>query len=699
MGRRSSWTAALVALLMTFALALTYAHRALLRAGPFTDRAIAALSDEAVQAAAADHLTSAIIRAGNGNLDAVRPLIRPVAGAVVGTRAFAALLRRGLRDAHHAIVSEGGGTVFVNIADTGVLVGGVLTRVAPAAARRIKAERVVTLLTLHPSGFLRAVVHTLRRLYVAGWVCAALATLLALVLLWRTDDRRIAARRLGIGLLGSGVVLATAYVIGGALAGQLAPAGRGAAARALWGGFLHGLLVEALLVAGAGAAVAALAERPAPRSDAATALTDARALLSGRTLSSHRQWVLSVGLLIAGLVILLEPSATLSLAAIGVGLFVLARGVQGLGHAANHAWAAVRGAPASGARRARGSAGPLIGVALAAAVIAVALTGVADEPPAVAATSCNGSVTLCERPLSDVALAATHNSMASVTIPTWLFGQQDGTIADQLNVGIRGLLIDSYYGEAVGGRVRTDLESLPKREAAVEELGAPAVDAALRIRDRLARKGAGKRGIFLCHGFCELGAITLDSALRDLRSFLVSHPGAVVEIINQDEGVTPQDIARAFERAGLLDLVYRGPLGPFPTLRTMIDSGQRLVVMAENDAGSVPWYHLAYEHALQETPFRFTRASQLTDPANVAASCQANRGPESAPLFLLNNWVDTTPVPRASLAELVNARGVLLHRARECQRIRRRLPNLVAVDFFRRGDVLGVVNALNGVTH
>ena len=64
--------------------------------------------------------------------------------------------------------------------------------------------------------------------------------------------------------------------------------------------------------------------------------------------------------------------------------------------------------------------------------------------------------------------------------------------------------------------------------------------------------------------------MSLDSALADLRVFLVSHPAEVVEVINQDEGVTPADIERAFSTAGLLDLVYRGPLGPFPTLRQMI---------------------------------------------------------------------------------------------------------------------------------
>jgi hypothetical protein len=46
----------------------------------------------------------------------------------------------------------------------------------------------------------------------------------------------------------------------------------------------------------------------------------------------------------------------------------------------------------------------------------------------------------------------------------------------------------------------------------------------------------------------------------------------------------------------------------------------------------------------------------------------------------------------------VNAFDELLRRARRCQERRQRLPNLVAVDFFEQGDVLGVVRALNGVS-
>ncbi len=317
--------------------------------------------------------------------------------------------------------------------------------------------------------------------------------------------------------------------------------------------------------------------------------------------------------------------------------------------------------------------------------------------PAATPLTCNGSTVLCGRPLNDVVFPATHNSFASVTIPTFLFGQQDGTIEDQLRFGIRGLLIDTYYGFPTGGRVRTDSASLPKRDIAVQELGEAAVTAAESIRARLGSQPTGTRGIYLCHTFCELGAVALGPVLSQLRAFLIANPGDVVIVINQDEGPTPSDIAAAFDRAGLTDLVYRGQLGPFPTLRQMIDSGQRLVVMAENDAGDVPWYHLAYDGALQETPFRFTTPAALTDAATLPSTCRPNRGPDSAPLFLLNNWVDTTPVPRASNAAVVNAYKVLLHRARTCVSQRHRLPNLIAVDFFRRGDVLGVARTLNGL--
>ncbi len=645
------------------ALALSYAGRALLRPQPFADRAVAALRQPAVSDEVADRLADAVVRSGSGDLATLRPLVRAATGSVVSSPAFLALLRRALIEAHVTVVQGHAHTMAVNVADAGVLVAGLLRRFAPAAARTVNAERAEHLLTLEPGDGVLSVVRIARRVYTIAWVLGVIALLLAVAAIWRSRARRRTIRQLGTGLALGGLVLVALYTIGGAVAAQLAPSGRGPVVAALWQAFLGGLRVQALWTTAAGAVVAALASEQLRSAQVAEIPWQGWRRLTGSDGGGVTRTGLAaaVALIAAGVAILLEPGAVLRVAVLAVGAWLLYRGVEGVLRwgVARHASAVASGRSGLGsARRALRFAPVVLGLAALGAVAAVVVTGGGDEAPAVTPTTCNGFTALCGRPLNDVAFAATHNSMASVTIPTFLFGQQDGTIADQLDFGIHGLLIDTYYGDKVDGGVRTDLESLPKRAAAERELGAPAVNAALRIRSRLERRGEGRRGIYLCHGFCEIGAVSLSSALTDLRSFLVSHPGAVVVVINQDEGVSPNSISRAFERAGLLDLVYRGPLGPFPTLREMIDSNQRLVVMAENDAGDIPWYHLAYRNALQETPYRFRSTAALTD--RVAYSCRPNRGPASAPLFLLNNWVDTTPIPRASNADVVNARGALL---------------------------------------
>jgi hypothetical protein len=346
-------------------------------------------------------------------------------------------------------------------------------------------------------------------------------------------------------------------------------------------------------------------------------------------------------------------------------------------------------------RRAAVAAVAAAGVIVAAVAVFLATGGASEAAPA--QPPCEGHEQLCNRPLDAVVLAATHNSM-SAPLPGWYASQQDRPIADQLRDGIRGLLIDTHYAERLpDGRLRTELGD--RTQALADGVSPTAAALARRARERsTARRGSGTRGIYLCHSFCELGGTPLQPVLRELRDFLVANPGAVVVVVNQDY-VTPADFVAAVEETGLGSLVYRGPTGPqWPTLRSMIDSGQRVVFLAENHAGAAPWYHLAYEHILQETPFSFRRAAQLTDPAQIPASCRDNRGPEDAPLFLLNNWVTTDPVPLPANAARVNAYAPLLHRIEECRRIRGRLPNLVAVDFYRRGDVFAVVDHLNGVS-
>ena len=687
-GRFSGPLVGAAVVLAVLALVLSYAGRAVLQAQPFADRSVAVLRDPAVQAAVADRLSNVVVQAGGADLVGVRPLIRAAAGTIVRSGAFAALARRAALEAHAKIVNGHGGPVAVNVADAAVLIQGALQRFAPQAAQRAGAERQIRLWSLDPGGTVSGVVRFLRRVYVVAWVLAVVALLLALAALWLSADRRRTVRQLGIGLAIGGLTIAALFLLGRGVLVQLASPERSRAVVAVWNAFVHGLFVQALWMAAGGAVLAAVAAAPAGLG---------RRWARGEIeVTPRARLACSVLLILGGAIVVLEPGAAVAFAASVGGLFLIYMGVQGVVAVA----AGARVGPGAGRRVRRSlvvATGPVIAVATVAAAAAVVATGGGDDAAAVTPAKCDLSGALCDRRLNHVAFAATHNSMASVTIPRWLFGQQDGTISEQLEDGIRGLLIDTYFGFPVKGGVRTDLASLPKRDVAEQELGAAAVKAAGRIRSRLGDEKPGPRQIYLCHGFCELGAIMLSSALRDVRAFLVSNPGEVVLVINQDEGVPPSAIARAFKQAGLLDLVDRGPLGPFPTLRQMIDSGQRLVVMAENDAGDVPWYHLAYAHGLQETPFRFRTAAELTDDSELPASCRRNRGPSSAPLFLVNHWVDTTPLPRASRADVVNARDVLLKRARTCERIRHRLPNLVAVDFYRRGDVLGVVRALNGL--
>src|SRR3712207_3282101 len=121
--------------------------------------------------------------------------------------------------------------------------------------------------------------------------------------------------------------------------------------------------------------------------------------------------------------------------------------------------------------------------AIVAAVVTVfLLTGGVEEPRAAVAT-CNGSRALCDKRLDEVVLPATHNSM-SAPLPGWFSAEQERSIAGQLEDGIRGLLLDTHYGDLLSnGRVRTEFGSREELLETVKQDGASdqAVDSALRL--------------------------------------------------------------------------------------------------------------------------------------------------------------------------------------------------------------------------
>jgi len=206
--------------------------------------------------------------------------------------------------------------------------------------------------------------------------------------------------------------------------------------------------------------------------------------------------------------------------------------------------------------------------------------------------SCNGSKTLCSRPLNEVIFPGTHNSYAASTEPGWYFASQTYPIARQLHDGIRAFLIDIHYGvyDPATGRVRTDLTAEGSdRNKVSQQLPA----SALRVADRVAGGIGlgtlkGKAEPYLCHTLCELGAEPLDRELDEVATFLREHPDQVLVLIVEDY-VPPATIERAFAASHLTQYVATLKRdAALPTLGELIEGGHRLVVFAEVDGGSPP---------------------------------------------------------------------------------------------------------------
>ena len=268
-----------------------------------------------------------------------------------------------------------------------------------------------------------------------------------------------------------------------------------------------------------------------------------------------------------------------------------------------------------------------------------------DSDTDVEPLGCNGHVELCDRAFDQVAFATTHNSHATKAdgYPQLIANQTSG-LADQLEDGVRGLLMDIYLFEGT---------------------------------------------THACHGPCTLASQPHAELLATLRDFMDAHPREVVTIIYEDY-VEPALFVDDFAAAGLDGLVYAHEPGtPWPTLGAMIEADTRLVVTAESGGPPPPWFHHVWDVAW-DTPYEYMDAAEF--------SCEPNRGDPGNDLFLLNHWVSNEfKLPSEDDAAIVNQFDVLHGRAALCQEVAGQLPNFIAVDFYERGDLVAVVDALNGV--
>ena len=310
------------------------------------------------------------------------------------------------------------------------------------------------------------------------------------------------------------------------------------------------------------------------------------------------------------------------------------------------------------------------GIAAAAILVPASASGAQVQP-------CNGHPSLCSRTLDRVVLPGTHNSMSAEEL-RWNLPNQIYGIPGQLRRGARAFLIDTYYGRP--GQTISGIENVPKGEGSQAGLD-----------------------LYLCHSSCGGGASDLTEVFGEIDRFLDANPREVLVFVNEDY-VTADDFAGVVEESGLIDHVYEGSTGPWPTLNEMIATGGRVLFLAQSDAGDIPWYHRAYVGPMRETPFSFSgtlgglSTELLTAPDRLEESCRPNRGGNTGGLFLMNHWILGSGVtPTREFAEVVNTKAALVNRARACEQVRGKLPTILAVDFFGIGDEVGAALELNGL--
>jgi len=698
---RSARTSAVLLIAGSVAIWLAFivggAARGIIRPDPFARRLAGALSDPRVSRYVAARITDAIVEQ-RPNLVSVRSIIEPSVSTVVSSAPFRAVVRTSARAAHRSLF-ESGQNVVLSLPDIAVLVRSALARANPDLASKIPPSIEASLASPQAeqafTRFIDAWALVGRVLWVA-WVVLILGFGAFVAGIWVAPDRQNALVRTGAAFGAIALALIAVLPAGRLLAASITPDPE-------LRGVVHGVWVAYFAPVKMGALIAAcigvvLVSAGSTMLEALDPLMRIKAFGRWVTepLRPRGKIVRAILFLAAGGYAIVNPTRTAGVLVALAGLLLVYMGLREvfrlvLVRTQGLTSATVPAQPDARAWRVLAVVSAVLVVALGGTALFVFRAPAAPLEAAGVATVCNGSARLCNRRLDQVVFVGAHNAMSNAEVPGWLFPHQNHLIPRQLEDGVRALLIDVHYGVPAGDHVITDFDregtgsSRGKIEGA---LGPEATAAALRIRERWLGHETGPSAIYFCHGFCELGAYPVEPTLAGVREFMVANSGEVVILVIEDY-IPPEDIARLLKDAGLTDLVYTGSLTePVPTLRELIDWGQRLVVFIESGKPGVPLLRSAWE-AMQETPYTFHTPKDF--------SCGPNRGPATAPFFQINNWIETTPAPRPSNAEIVNAYSALLARARSCREQRGRLPNIIAVDFYDVGDVFRVVRTLNGL--
>jgi hypothetical protein len=685
------------AVLIPLGVLATWADRTVYDSTTFANRTVSLLDSASVRREMARIITEELARSGNQQAVNFRPAMQLAVEAAVDTDTFRSVFRTAVRRTHQALLTGQGSGAGLDLSDSISIITATLQLNSGGSSSSSGAS------SGHLDSTLTNVTDALQRYHVfdlengvatialvglfGGLACLGIAIALS-------RDRRHTTRTVGWILVGDGAFLIllvsiAAWVGSGMVNGSLSSAVSAAVTTALSDLRVTGIGVVAY---GLIAIAATSAVRYTPR----YVWDHANARVQAWRTSSRGKIGVGVGAILFSLILLDNARWWLD-ASLVVGAFWI--GYLGVWELLD----VVRRQAPSGAdvdhhRSKRATAG-VLGLVV---VLVLGLVGVgvfltagsaARKASAAGELQCNGAADQCDLRLDEVTFPGAHNAMSSALNPGWLFAEQVSTIKGQLDAGVRALLIDTHYGIASSARMPGSETAVVLTDRAAElsnpadETIDPEVAARAEALAARAPKAAGaKRSIYLCHNYCELGAVSFERTMRDVADFTTSHPDDVLMLVIQD-ATSPADTAAVIERVGLgTKVATLDPDAPLPTLRELIEKGRTLVVFAERGGSGAPdWYQSAYDHWFQETPYSFRKSTEF--------SCAPNRGPADAPLFMVNHWLTVDP-PNPATADKVNSASVLGERLRQCAKERGLVPNVVAVDFAARGKIAATVAGL-----
>ncbi len=681
-----------------FGTAVLYLREEVLDSQAFADRAVNVVHEPTMSRVIAREITVQVVEPALPDLIAGRPLIEDGLTTIIRSDAFRPVARLAAEHGHRLLFERGSNAVF-DVADAGAVVSSALRTLAPNVAKELPRHADAVLLTIRRRSFAAGTLRFAETVRWLGIVLPLVAVVLFVAGVAVAPNRRRAITHVGVvigtsaALLALALVIVRHYVVTHVYGIQeLTNAEVRGAVGELWDGLLGDLVSWALWVCGLAYLFAAASASLLSPYSAGAELERLRGL-ARRPLTPRQRGLRGVGVLAVGLAAILWPRTILSALIVVVGAALVYFAVGELLSVTAPARPRPRPSRAR-VRRRLTTVTAVAGAVIVGFVLAFVLAGGTRQVRADTGLTCNGYAQLCNRRLDEVVFAGTHNSMSAADSRGWLIANQDRDISQQLDDGIRLFKVSTHYAvQDSGGGVHTDIAAEGTRLNRVASKLDPR--ARLALQRLSAGLGAGsiagrKRDIWLCHTLCELGATRMVDFLGKIRGFLSRRPDNVIILFDEDY-VSERDLRNAFVRAHLFNhLAVLNRNQPLPTLAEMIRSRRNVLVFAQKEtSGHYPWNQEAFTTWVQDTPLGVTKPAQFT--------CDRSRGAAGNPLLMMNNWADIFP-PRPRPNVPLQQRAFILQRARQCIADRGRIPNLILTDYYNRGDVIGAVNELNGVS-